>query len=57
MIESPAVNAGIFIPFVAIVGGVALHFAMLAEGLGFLIHLIIVAHLHILELCCNVFEE
>ena len=57
MIESPTVNTGIFIPFVAIVGSVALHLAMLAEGLGFLICLIVVAHLHILKLCHDAFEE
>ena len=46
MVELPAMNAGVFIPLVTVVGGVSLCLAMFAIGLGFLIHLLIVVVVH-----------
>src|SRR6266851_2668256 len=57
MIVSPAVNAGVFIPLVTVVGGVPLHFAMLAIGFWFLVCLLIIAHFHILKFVRDVFEK
>ena len=57
MIVLPVVNAGVFILLVAVVGGVPLCFAMLAIGFWFLVHLLVIAHFHILKFVCDAFEK
>ena len=59
MVETPAMNAGVFIPLVTVVGGVPLHLAMFAIGLHFLVQLlfVVIIHFQIFELQHDMLEK
>ncbi len=59
MVEMPAMNAGVFIPLVAVVGGVPLHLAMFAIGLCFLVQLlfVVIVHFQIFKLRRDTLEK